>query len=151
MVSPFLFRLRSERRRPTLLVVYDREPLVGRFDPSLRVTLDPPAPVRGAYPALRAGASGGRVLRGATPHRAAGRSAGSTWRTASAPSCPGGSSSEVKFDRVFPSWFRAVIAEGGLRQQALSKYAMGLRHAARPRPWRFRGGTAVRALAASAR
>ncbi|MGI9628199.1 MAG: VTC domain-containing protein [Longimicrobiales bacterium] len=124
----FLFRLRSESRRPTLLVAYDREPLVGRFDPSLRVTFD--RRLRCApYPVL------GPDLHGLFDERRV------------RPMAPEHFILEVKFDRLFPSWLRPILAQRSMKQQALSKYTLGLRAAAEAAPWRVRGGAAVRSLA----
>ncbi|MEM1054161.1 MAG: polyphosphate polymerase domain-containing protein [Bacteroidota bacterium] len=122
----FLYRLRAEHRRPVLLVTYWREPLLGRFDPSLRVTFDRQMRV-GAYPRL------GFQLEG-------------LYAESLRPVLPGRFILEVKFDRDYPSWMRQIVSEFGLRQQALSKYAMGMEAEARAAPWRF-GGPAVGALA----
>ena len=126
-VGRFLYRLRSEARRPVLLVTYDREPMVGRFDPTLRVTFDRHLRCL-PYPVLGADLSGLYQDRGLVPVLA------------------GSFILEVKFDRMFPSWLRPILAEGGFRRQALSKYVMGLRSVASGSPWRFRGGPAVRSL-----
>ena len=124
----FLFLLRRERRCPTLLVTYDREPLVGRFDPSLRITLDRRLRCK-AYPTLGPNLGGlysEQDLQAVFPHHFI---------------------LEVKFDRTFPSWLRHRLATLGLRQQALSKYGLGLEHTAQSAGWRFRSSTAVRSMA----
>lgn len=123
----FLFRLRREARRPTLLVTYDREPLVGRFDPSLRLTFDRRLRCE-PYPQLEAGL-------GALYAEARLR-----------PVLRGHFILEVKFDRLYPSWLRPILGAMGLARQALSKYVIGLSHAARHTRWRF-GTGAARALA----
>ena len=120
----FLYRLRAEHRRPVLLVTYWREPLVGRFDPSLRVTLDR---------ALRVRAHPGGALE-------------ALWAERQRPLHRGRFILEVKFDRAYPSWLRPLVGRLGLRQQALSKYAMGMELEAARAPWRF-GRPAVGALA----
>lgn len=123
----FLYRLRREARRPTLLVTYDREPLVGRLDPSLRITFD--RRLRCApFPTL------GPDLHGLFAEYSLRPVLGDAFIL------------EVKFDRVFPSWLQSTLAEFGLRKQALSKYCLGLGHEASSTPWRFRGRSAVRAL-----
>lgn len=121
----FLYRLRAERRQPVLLVTYWREPLLGRLDPSLRVTLD-------------------RRLRVASFPRLGPDMAG-LYRENLRPVMPSRFILEVKFDRVYPSWMRGLVGEFGLRQQALSKYAIGMDAEARAAPWRF-GRPAVGAL-----
>ena len=123
----FIYRLRREARRPTLLVTYDREPLVGRLDPSLRITFDRRLRCA-AYPVLGPDLNGLYAERGLRP------------------ALVGRFILEVKFDRVFPSWLRLVLSEFGLRRQALSKYVIGLDDAMAATPWRFRGA-AVPALA----
>jgi hypothetical protein len=103
----FVFRLRRDGRRPVLLVVYDREPLVGRLDPSLRVTLDRRLRVQ-PYPVVGADLAG---LYGEAGLR---------------PALRDHFILEVKFDRAFPSWFGPVITRLGLRREALSKYGIGV-------------------------
>lgn len=130
-VARFLYRLRAEHRRPTLLVTYDREPLVGRFDPSLRVTLD--RRLRCApYPRL------GAALEGLYADGPAG---------GLAPVLDGRLVLEVKFDRAFPSWLTGVLAPLDAPRLALSKYGMGLDARIPQAPWRF-GAAALPALAA---
>lgn len=124
----FLYRIRAERRKPVLLVTYWREPNVGRLDPSLRVTLDRRLRVA-AFPSL------GPEMEGLFSERLK-------------PVMPGSFILEVKYDRSHPSWMRAIVAEFGIRQQALSKYGMGLQLESLAAPWRF-GRSAVGALAAS--
>ncbi|MEL6614737.1 MAG: polyphosphate polymerase domain-containing protein [Bacteroidota bacterium] len=122
----FLYRLRAEHRRPTLLVTYDREPFVGRLDPSLRITFDRRLRVS-LFPRL-------------------GPDLGGLYAERQRPVRPGAFILEVKFDRAFPSWMRSVVGAFGLRQQALSKYALGMEAEARSAPWRL-GPPAVSALA----
>lgn len=122
----FLFRFRAEHRCPVLLVTYDREPHVGRLDPSLRVTFD-------------------RRLRVAPfPHM--GADLGGLYAERQRPLLRGHFILEVKFDRAFPSWMRTVLASFRLRQQALSKYVMGMEAEAEAAPWRY-GRPAITALA----
>ncbi|MEM0961837.1 MAG: polyphosphate polymerase domain-containing protein [Bacteroidota bacterium] len=122
-----LFHLRRDHRQPVLTVTYDREPLLGRFDPSLRVTLDRRLRCR-PFPALGPGLDGlyseDGMARTFRDHFIL----------------------EVKFDRVFPAWLRDVTARLGLRREALSKYGLGVEQWARRTPWRF-GVSAVRAAA----
>ena len=128
--SAFCYRLRREGRRPTLLVTYDREPLVGRLDPSLRITFD-------------------RRLRCAAYPRFGNDFGGLYSEREVREVLPGHFILEVKYDRVHPSWLRPIIGRFGLRQQPLSKYGMGIAQVARARPWRFAGRAAMRALAPS--
>ncbi|MEO0557092.1 MAG: VTC domain-containing protein, partial [Bacteroidota bacterium] len=121
----FVYRLRAERRQPVLLVTYWREPLVGRLEPSLRVTLD-------------------RWLRVA-PYPRIGAEFEGLYRENLRPIMPEQFILEVKFDRLYPSWMRGIVGELGLKKRALSKYAMGMEAEARASPWRF-GRAAVGAL-----
>lgn len=101
--SKFFYHLRRYHLQPTLLVTYNREPYAGRFDRSLRITLDKrlrshlhPAPQelfrdRDLVPAL-----------------------------------PGSFILEVKFDTRFPVWLTPILAAHGLRQRSLSKYVICL-------------------------
>ena len=123
----FLFRMRREARRAVMLVTYDREPLVGRFDPSLRVTFD-------------------RRLR-CQPYPELGPALEGLYSDELTPILKQHFILEVKFDRVFPSWLRSILAERSYPKRALSKYVISLLSVARGSPWRYRGGPAVRALA----
>ena len=97
----FLFHLRRDALRPVLLVVYDREPYLGRFGPSLRITFD-----RRVRSVIHPSLDGLFEERGARPCLAA--------RFVL----------EVKYDATFgfPAWLRPFIAEHGLVRQSLSKY-----------------------------
>lgn len=123
----FLYWMRREGRKAVMLVTYDREPLVGRFDPSLRVTFD-------------------RHLRCA-PYPVLGPELEGLYSDDLSPIFREHFILEVKFDRVFPSWLRSILAERSYPRRALSKYVMSLLSVARGSPWRYRGGPAVRALA----
>ena len=86
---------------PTFSTVYEREAFFGRFDPTLRITLD--RNLRGApFPALNDlyDESFVRTVR------------------------PGFTIMEVKFDTWFPRWLPAVLGRFDLRTEALSKYCM---------------------------
>ena len=122
----FLYRLRAEHRHPVLLVTYDREPHIGRLDPSLRITFDR------------------RVRVSPFPHL--GPDLAGLYASRQRPILEGHFILEVKFDRAFPSWMRSVLASLRLRQQALSKYALGVQAEAEAAPWRF-GRPAISALA----
>jgi hypothetical protein len=86
---------------PTFSTVYEREAFFGRYDPTLRITLD--RGLRGrAYPSLE-DLGGNSFLR--------------TVR-------PGHTILEVKFDTAFPRWLRSVLGRYDLRTEALSKYCL---------------------------
>lgn len=124
-VFRFLYRLRAERRLPVLLIAYDRQPYVGRFDPSLRITFD--CRLRcAAYPEVGSDLSG-------------------LYSDTLTPILDGQFVLEVKYDRLFPSWLVAPLAALGAQRQALSKYGMGLESEISRSPRRF-GRPALSAL-----
>jgi hypothetical protein len=97
----FLFHIHRGPLWPVLLEVYEREPYVGLYEPSLRVTFD--RQVRSAlYPRIEElfTADGTR------------------------PSFRGMFILEVKHDATFgfPNWLRRFVADHGLVREALSKY-----------------------------
>jgi hypothetical protein len=97
----FLFHVHRDALRPVLLECYEREPYVGRLEPSLRVTLD--RRVRSTmYPRL------GDLFDRDGTRRSFNRSF----------------VLEVKYDVPFgfPYWLRAFLAEHRLYPEALSKY-----------------------------
>lgn len=86
---------------PTASTVYEREAFFGRFDPTLRITLD--RGLRGrAFPTLD------RLFED------------EYLRTVR----PGHTIVEVKYDTSFPNWLRPVLGRFDLRLQALSKYCL---------------------------
>ena len=86
---------------PTFSTIYEREAYFGRFDPSLRITLD-------------------RGLRGGSYPSVTDLDDESLLRTVR----PGHTIVEVKFDSIFPRWLRPVLGRFDLRMEALSKYCM---------------------------
>jgi VTC domain len=97
----FLFHIHRDALRPVLLEVYDREPYVGRLEPSLRVTFD-------------------RRVRSSLYPRMSDLFTSDGIRESFARSFV----LEVKHDTNvgFPGWLRAFIGEHGLSREALSKY-----------------------------
>ncbi len=113
----------SHGLKPVVLVAYEREPFLGRHDPTLRVTFD-------------------RGLRG--------RFASRIERLGSA--APVGVFSnhfilEVKFDYHFPTWLKPALADLGAQRRALSKYVLTMDACARATHGRrapFSGGRVLR-------
>lgn len=95
----FYYYLHRYNMRPSILVVYNREPYVGRIDPGLRLTFD-------------------KQLRSAIhPH------VDELFREKGLRLCfPGKTVMEVKFNGSFPFWLRSVLVEYGLYKEAVSKY-----------------------------
>lgn len=100
-IGMFLGRCRMLRLRPVVLVVYEREPFLGRVQPSLRITLDKnlrgaPAPLPSAL--FEDGVSFTAMRRHCTL--------------------------EVKFEHGMPGWLREILFRFGLQRRALSKYTL---------------------------
>lgn len=101
----FLFKYHRDALRPVTLIRYEREPFVGVYDRSLRVTLD--GDVRSApYPSLA-------QLYDDLDSR---------------PLFPGFFVLEVKHDATsgFPVWLRSYVGSHGLVRLAISKYTAGI-------------------------
>lgn len=99
--SRFLFHLHREAQRPVNLIVYDREPYHGKFDPGVRITFD--KNIRAAlFPSINELFTNDGL--------------GYIWKDSFI--------LEIKyFDGGMPSWCRSIIQEFELRHEALSKYA----------------------------
>jgi hypothetical protein len=102
--SRFLYHFYGRGLRPAVLVVYDREAFHGRFDRSLRLTLD--KNLRGAiFPSLRMLYDEGCLNHAMARHFVL----------------------EVKFFRgTLPAWVRAMIGRYDLPRMALSKFTICL-------------------------
>jgi hypothetical protein len=99
----FFYQIFSKNLRPVVLVVYEREAYLNKFDKTVRVTLD--KNLRGkAYPAIDE-LYGERGL---------------------TRSLPGSFIMEVKFNKIFPNWMNPVISSLGLRRQSASKYVIAM-------------------------
>lgn len=99
----FLFYLHRYSMLPVILVVYEREAFVGRFDPTVRVTFDKGLRAR-AYPALGELFCEDVLAGVAADHFIL----------------------EVKFGDRMPSWIAAIVEDFGLERQALSKFGICL-------------------------
>lgn len=99
----FFFYVYRNSLRPVVLVVYEREAYGCKFAPSLRITFD--KNLRSSvYPSLGALFSEEKKRYAMPRHFIL----------------------EVKFSGRFPSWLRSAVGTLGLRQQALSKYVIGI-------------------------
>lgn len=95
----FYYHMHRHGLRSSVLVVYNREPLVGRIDPGLRITFD--KELRSwMHPTLS------ELFRD----------------TELRPCLPGLVVMEVKFNGSFPFWLRPLLRAHGLRKEAVSKY-----------------------------
>ena len=99
----FLYHLMRKSLRPTVLVVYDREPYYCRFNPHLRITLDnnlrhrifPTTQCLFNDTGLKASLANHFIL-------------------------------EIKFTLGFPDWLQSIIRRYDVTRQALSKYTICL-------------------------
>ncbi|GAB4317776.1 MAG: polyphosphate polymerase domain-containing protein [Bacteroidales bacterium] len=102
----FFYHLYSKNLRPVVLVVYDREPWLCKFDSTIRITFD--KNLRGkAYPGLEDLYSEQDLIY----------------------ALPGKFIMEVKFNDKFPYWLSPVLARYGLKKRSASKYTMCMRAA----------------------
>lgn len=100
----FLFNLHRYAMRPVVTVVYDREAYVGKFDHTVRVTFDKNLRSE-IFPAIGDLYSNARLRYAHKSHFIL----------------------EIKFfGAMMPAWGRSVVAQFGLRQQALSKYTISV-------------------------
>ena len=97
----FFYQVFSKNLRPVVLVVYEREPYLNKFDRTVRITFDKNLRGQG-YPALE-GLYREEELTSALHDRFI---------------------MEVKFNNTFPNWMNPVISRFGLRRQSASKYVM---------------------------
>jgi hypothetical protein len=99
----FLYHMRHDHLRPIVLVIYDREPFTGKFDPEFRCTFD-------------------KHLR-FTAHQHAGDLFRDTDLRHALKGC---SIFEVKFQYTVPVWLAAIMSDLGLCRDAYSKYCIGI-------------------------
>jgi hypothetical protein len=99
----FFYQVFSKNLRPVVLVVYEREAYLSKFDSSVRVTLDKNLRSKG-YPSInelyneekiKATLAGNFIL-------------------------------EVKFNHSFPAWLNPIISRLQLRKQSASKYVFSM-------------------------
>jgi SPX domain protein involved in polyphosphate accumulation len=97
----FFYQVFGKNLRPVVLVVYEREPYLNKFDKTVRITFDKNLRGKG-YPALE-DLYDEEGLIAALHNRFI---------------------MEVKFNNTFPNWMNPVISRFGLRKQSASKYVM---------------------------
>ena len=99
----FLYHVYSSKLRPVVLVIYEREPYLYKFDKTVRVTFDKNLRGKG-YPSLTELYCEDNINRSLHNHFIL----------------------EIKFNKHFPGWMNNVIAVNGLKRQAASKYCICL-------------------------
>ncbi len=99
----FIYHYRIKNLRPAVLVIYDREAFLGKFDSSLRLTFD--KNLRSViYPSLDRLYNENKVKSTLLNHFIF----------------------EVKFFGTLPAWVKSLISKYKLNREALSKYTMSL-------------------------
>jgi hypothetical protein len=97
----FFYQVFSKNLRPVVLVVYEREPYLSKFDKTVRITFD--KNLRGeGYPSVENLYDGDRLV-SALHNKFI---------------------MEVKFNHSFPGWLNPAISKFGLKKQSASKYVM---------------------------
>jgi hypothetical protein len=99
----FMFHMYQHSLEPIVLVSYEREAYAGRYDTSLRITID--KYLRSAiFPKMGGLFSDKRTVRCLPDHFIV----------------------EVKFPSRMPNWIQAILGTFGARRRAVSKYCIGL-------------------------
>ena len=97
----FFFQVYSRHLRPVVLVIYEREAYLSKFDSTVRVTFD--KNLRSvAYPHLTGLYKEDRAVRSLNKHFIL----------------------EVKFNKHFPPWLNPILSTYGLKRQAASTYVI---------------------------
>jgi hypothetical protein len=99
----FLFYMKHENLRPSILITYDREPYTGKFTKDLRITFDKNL----------------RFLTHVDHYRL-------FEETDMNFALEGKTILEVKFRKSFPDWLRILLSRFSLQRMALSKYVICL-------------------------
>lgn len=97
----FLYHITSKNLRPVVLVIYEREPYLEKFDPTVRATFDKNLRCF-AFPAINELYEEEHVS----------QTLNSSFIM------------EVKFNDHFPDWFKPIVTDFNLVQRSASKYTM---------------------------
>ncbi len=99
----FFYQVLSKNLRPVVLVIYEREAYLSKFDDTVRITIDKNLRSK-AYPMLTELYKEERISASLKDHFIL----------------------EVKFNSYFPAWLNPIIANLSLRKQAASKYCISM-------------------------
>jgi len=99
----FFYQVFSKNMRPVVLIVYEREAYLSKFDSTVRITFDKNLRSR-AYPSIKELYEEDR-FKSALGHQFI---------------------LEVKFNKSFPGWLNPVISQLSLRKQSASKYVISM-------------------------
>ena len=99
----FFYQVFSKNLQPVVLIVYEREAYLSKFDSSVRITFDKNLRSKG-YPTINELYKEGKLRATLADHFIL----------------------EVKFNRSFPGWLNPVISRFLLRKQSASKYIISM-------------------------
>lgn len=99
----FFYQILSKNLRPVVLVIYEREAYLSKFDDTVRITIDKNLRSK-AYPMISELYKEERISGSLNDHFIL----------------------EVKFNSYFPTWLNPIIANLSLRKQSASKYVISL-------------------------
>jgi len=99
----FFYQVFSKNLRPVVLIIYEREAYLSKFDSTVRITFDKNLRSK-AYPSIRELYQEERIKAALANQFIL----------------------EVKFNRSFPGWLNPVIAQLSLRKQSASKYVISM-------------------------
>lgn len=97
----FFYQVFSKNLRPVVLVVYEREAYLSKFDSTVRITFDKNLRSKG-YPSISELYNEDKIKAALADHFIL----------------------EVKFNRLFPGWLNPIISYFSLRKQSASKYVI---------------------------
>jgi hypothetical protein len=101
----FFYQLFSKNLRPVVLIVYEREAYLSKFDSTVRLTFDKNLRSK-AYPTIDSLYMEDKLNASLMDHFIM----------------------EVKFNRTFPAWLNPIISRFSLRKQSASKYVISMDH-----------------------
>jgi len=99
----FFYQLFSKNMQPVVLIVYEREAYLSKFDSTVRVTFDKNLR-SSAYPTIN------ELYR----------------EDDIKPALDGNFILEIKFNKSFPGWMQPIVALLGLKKQSASKYVISM-------------------------
>jgi hypothetical protein len=99
----FFYQVFSKNLRPVVLIVYEREAYLSKFDSSVRITFDKNLRSK-AYPSISELYQEEKIKSTLSNHFIL----------------------EVKFNHSFPGWLNPIISRFALRRQSASKYVISM-------------------------
>ncbi len=99
----FFYQVFSKNLRPVVLIVYEREAYLSKFDSTVRITFDKNLRSK-AYPSIKELYDEDKIKAALADHFIL----------------------EVKFNRSFPGWLNPIVSRFGLKRQSASKYCISM-------------------------